>query len=145
SVGMVGGQMLDLLAEGRAVALPELQNIHIHKTGALIRMACLGAATLCQASAEQTRILKRYGEAIGLAFQIMDDLLDEIGDSATMGKTTGSDRRQAKATYPQLLGITQAQEKAQDLIEDALSTMSCFSDQAEPLRLIARFIVSRAC
>ncbi|MBF0157916.1 MAG: polyprenyl synthetase family protein [Magnetococcales bacterium] len=143
--GMVGGQMLDLLAENRSIGLPELQNIHIHKTGAMIRVACLGAATLCNATPEQTRALKRYGEAIGLAFQIMDDLLDEIGDSAVMGKATGSDRRQAKSTYPQLMGVTQAQEKAQDLITDALQMMDCFSDQADPLRLIARFIISRAC
>ncbi len=141
--GMVGGQMMDILSERRAVDLVQLQNIHIHKTGALIRMACVGGARLAGGSSEQVYALKRYGEAIGLAFQIVDDILDEIGDSGTMGKPVGADRKKAKATYPALLGLPQAQQEAQRLVEEAMQWLQPLPQSADPLRFIAQFIVSR--
>ncbi|MBF0370113.1 MAG: polyprenyl synthetase family protein [Magnetococcales bacterium] len=141
--GMVGGQMLDIEAENREVTLVELQNVHIHKTGALIRAACLAGGKLGGGDREQVKRLKRYGEAIGLAFQVMDDILDEVGDSAVMGKSAGSDRARSKATYPHLLGLPQAREEAQFLVDEALSQLQPFSAAADPLRELARFIVSR--
>ncbi|MBF0626095.1 MAG: polyprenyl synthetase family protein [Magnetococcales bacterium] len=143
SAGMVGGQMLDLDAEERAVDLVELQNIHIHKTGALIRAACVAGGQLGGGDAEQIRALKRYGEAIGLSFQITDDILDEVGDARVMGKNTGSDRKKSKATYPFLMGLTRAREEAERLTEAALGFLEPFPAGAEPLRALARFILSR--
>ncbi|MBF0136809.1 MAG: polyprenyl synthetase family protein [Magnetococcales bacterium] len=141
--GMVGGQMLDLEAENRLVDHVELQNIHIHKTGALIRMACVGGARLAGGTPEQIKHLKRYGEAIGLAFQITDDILDEVGDSQLMGKNTGSDRNKSKATYPFLIGLGQARTEAQLLVEEALKSLESFPTAADPLRELARFTISR--
>ncbi|MBF0425546.1 MAG: polyprenyl synthetase family protein [Magnetococcales bacterium] len=141
--GMVGGQMFDLEAENRQVDTVELQNIHIHKTGALIRMACVGGARLAGGTPEQLKRLKRYGEAIGLAFQITDDILDEVGDSQIMGKNTGSDRNKSKATYPFLVGLGQARTEAELLVEEALKSLETFPAAADPLRELARFTVSR--
>ncbi|MBF0153282.1 MAG: polyprenyl synthetase family protein [Magnetococcales bacterium] len=141
--GMVGGQMLDLEAENKMIDPVELQNIHIHKTGALIRMACVGGARLAGGDSEQIKHLKRYGEAIGLAFQIADDILDEIGDSQLMGKNTGSDRSKSKATYPFLIGLGQARTEAQLLVEEALKSLEDFHAAADPLRELARFTISR--
>ncbi|MBF0143087.1 MAG: polyprenyl synthetase family protein [Magnetococcales bacterium] len=142
--GMVGGQMLDLLAEGKETSLAELQNIHIHKTGALIRASCLAGACLGGGDKEAQRRLKRYGETIGLAFQIMDDLLDETGDPAVMGKATGADRNRKKATYPLLMGASQARQEAELLVEEALTTLVPFAEKAEPLRHLARFVLTRS-
>ncbi|MBF0176051.1 MAG: polyprenyl synthetase family protein [Magnetococcales bacterium] len=141
--GMVGGQMLDMEAENRLIDHVELQNIHIHKTGALIRMACVGGARLAGGDTEQIKHLKRYGEAVGLAFQITDDILDEIGDSKLMGKNTGSDRNKSKATYPFLIGLGQARMEAQLLVDEALKSLESFQDAAHPLRDLARFTISR--
>ncbi|MEO5366544.1 MAG: polyprenyl synthetase family protein [Magnetococcus sp. WYHC-3] len=142
--GMVGGQMLDLLAENQSLSLPELQNIHIHKTGALIRSACMGGAILGGGDSDAVRHIKRYGEAIGLAFQIMDDVLDETGDTHTLGKTAGADRARGKTTYPLLLGLPQARQEAAMLIhETALPNLTPFGPAAQPLAGLARFILTR--
>jgi geranylgeranyl diphosphate synthase, type II len=141
--GMVGGQMMDMEAEDKEVELAELQYIHIHKTGALIRSSCLAGAQLGGGDKGQIKKLKRYGEAIGLAFQITDDILDVVGDSQLMGKTTGQDQHHAKATYPALMGLSQAREEAENLIQEALHSLEDFSESAEPLRALARYITDR--
>lgn len=141
--GMVGGQMMDMQAEGRPIELVELQYIHIHKTAALIRTSCLAGARLGGGDDHQVQHLKRYGEAIGLAFQIADDILDVVGDSHQMGKSTGKDQRHHKATYPALMGLSQAREEADSLIQKALLALEDFPPSADPLRALARYITDR--
>ena len=141
--GMVGGQMLDMLGEGQTLTLDGLKNIHRHKTGALIRVSCLAGARLGGGNAGDARRLKFYGEAIGLAFQIMDDILDETGDSRLMGKATGQDRESDKATYPRLVGLEPARREAEHLVDQALENLLPFGSGAEPLRSLARYILTR--
>ncbi|MBF0145528.1 MAG: polyprenyl synthetase family protein [Magnetococcales bacterium] len=141
--GMVGGQMMDLLAEHRKVDLGELRGIHRLKTGALIRCACECGARLGGGTSDQIETLKNYGAAIGLAFQITDDLLDVTGDSQVMGKATGKDEINAKSTYPSLMGIEGARHLAQEQINLALSHLESFSSAADPLRDLARYIIER--
>jgi farnesyl diphosphate synthase len=144
SIGMVGGQALDLESEGRELDLVMLENIHIHKTGALIRasvnMAALARPDLSRPLAEG---IDHYAKCIGLAFQIQDDLLDVEGETAIIGKQSGADAAHAKATYPSLMGLGPAHEAAEDLVTDALESLSGFGEGADPLRWIARYIVSR--
>ena len=144
SIGMVGGQALDLESEGNALDLVMLENIHIHKTGALIRasvqMAALACPDLDPAKAEA---LDHYAKCIGLAFQIQDDLLDVEGNTDVIGKQSGADAAHEKATYPSLMGIGPAHEAANDLIKDALESLSGFGEGANPLRWIASYIISR--
>ena len=146
SRGMVGGQAIDLAAVGQELSLAELENMHIHKTGALIRASVLLGA-LSQPTVEPAMLerLDHYAKCIGLAFQIRDDILDVIGDAATLGKTTGVDRALNKPTYPALLGLDGAREHARMLHEDALASVQPLGPQAEPLRWIASYIVERAC
>ncbi len=141
--GMVGGQMADLLAEGRRVSPEELDFIHRHKTGALITASVVSGAILAGASPEEERALEIYGWAIGRAFQIVDDLLDILGDEKVIGKPVGSDLEKEKATYPSLFGIEASRQKAVELVEEALVALSPFDHRAEPLRDIARYIVER--
>jgi farnesyl diphosphate synthase len=135
---------LDLGSEGSRLDLVMLENIHIHKTGALIRasvqMACLACPEI---EPPQADALDHYAKCIGLAFQIQDDLLDVEGDTAVLGKQSGADAAHEKATYPSLLGIAAAHEAADALIDDALERLEPFAEGAEPLRWIARYIVSR--
>lgn len=145
SRGMAGGQAIDLQAVGRELNLAELENLHIHKTGALIRAAIrLGA--LLEPTADQmlTQRLDHYAKCIGLAFQIRDDILDIEGDTETLGKTKGKDLAQEKPTYPSLLGLTGAKEKAEDLIREALQSLDDFGVEADPLRWIAHYITARS-
>jgi len=144
SRGMAGGQALDLDAEGRELDAVQLENIHIHKTGALIR-AGVRLATLLDDDADPAaaRNLDRYSKCIGLAFQVQDDILDVAGKTAVLGKTQGKDQRQEKATYPGLLGLEAAREKAQLLCREALDTLEGFDTRADPLRWIAQYIVQR--
>ncbi len=145
SRGMAGGQALDMEATNHAspLTLPELENIHIHKTGALIRasvnMACLAADANRQVYAQ----LDHYAKCIGLAFQIRDDILDIESDTGTLGKTGGKDQLQDKATYPALMGLANAKEKADLLAEDALNCLRNFDEKAAPLRQLADYIVHR--
>ena len=141
--GMVGGQMLDMMAENRSISLSDLKTIHDHKTGALIRVACATGAHLGGGTSDQRQRLTTYGEAIGLAFQITDDMLDETGDSRTLGKATGQDRYHAKATYVRLLGLRGAQQEAERQVARALGSLESYADSANPLRLLARFILTR--
>jgi farnesyl diphosphate synthase len=145
SRGMVGGQAIDLAATGRELSLAELENMHIHKTGALIRASVLLGA-LSQPATDPALLerLDRYAKCIGLAFQIRDDILDVVGDTATLGKPQGSDRVLNKPTYPALLGLEGAREHAHLLHQDALASLDAFGDEADPLRWIAAYIVERS-
>ncbi|MBF0186592.1 MAG: polyprenyl synthetase family protein [Magnetococcales bacterium] len=141
--GMVGGQMLDMDAENRTISLEEMQTIHRHKTGALLRFSCVSGARIGHASEDHVNRLKQYGDAIGLAFQIADDILDVVGDTTTLGKPAGSDDRQAKSTYPRLMGLDGARQEAQRQHTIAVEALAPFSNEADPLRAIAAFIVHR--
>ncbi len=142
--GMVGSQAIDIAAEGTQLSLEQLQTMHRHKTGALIRAAVrLGALGCEQLSGEQAAALDRYAEAIGLAFQIRDDILDVEADTETLGKPQGSDEARNKPTYTSLLGLDGAKEKALALHQVALESLQEFGEAAEPLRWISAYIVDR--
>jgi len=144
SRGMVGGQAMDLAAEGEELTLAELESLHIHKTGALIRASVMLGA-LCTRDFDQDRLekLDHYAKCIGLAFQIQDDILDVEGDTAELGKTSGADALLHKATYPGLLGLNESREHADNLVRDALSSLEDFDDRADCLRDIAHYIIER--
>ena len=112
AAGMAGGQMLDLEGEGKKLSEAELTELNAKKTGALLRMACESGAALAGTDAARRMALRRYGEELGIAFQITDDILDVTGDTATLGKTAGHDAEQAKATWPALLGLDEARARA---------------------------------
>jgi geranylgeranyl diphosphate synthase type II len=141
--GMVGGQAMDLIAEGKPTAQQHLEAIHRCKTGALIRAAVRMGAFIGQANDEQLANLTSYAEALGLAFQVADDVLDETGDSQTLGKTAGKDLASQKATYPALLGLERARAYAQDTAKKAVDALRGFGSAAEELRDLARFTVTR--
>lgn len=143
STGMIGGQMVDIESEGREVTFPALEYIHIRKTGALILSAVRCGAILGGADEERLQSLTRYGEAVGLAFQIADDILDVEGSAEAMGKATGGDEKKGKATYPALLGLVESKKRAKELVDRALSAIGGFDGSAEPLRAVARYIVAR--
>lgn len=142
--GMVAGQALDLSAVNRQIQLEQLETMHRHKTGALIEAAvAMGAISSRADIAPFLPSLRRYAQAIGLAFQVQDDILDVISDTATLGKQQGADIELNKPTYVTLLGLDNAQAFAQHLIEDALQALSSFDEKAERLREIAKYIVQR--
>lgn len=144
SRGMVGGQVVDMEAEESPVDLPTLEYIHTHKTGALILASIEIGALLGGATTEQRRALCCFGEAAGLAFQVVDDILDIVADESQLGKDVGSDQQRGKATYPALLGLSGARERAEELHRRALDSLSMFGDSARPLRDIASYIVNRS-
>lgn len=141
--GMVAGQAEDIQAEGIGRNSEKLSFIHAHKTGALITASVRMGAILADAGKRRIAFLTRYGENIGLAFQIIDDILDIRGDSAELGKPTGSDEKKKKLTYPALYGIDPSMRKAEDLVQGALDALADFSHKADPLREIARYILRR--
>ena len=143
SRGMAGGQAIDLASVGKSLTLPELEFMHIHKTGALIRAATLLGAHCGTVSAAQLDKLDRFGKLIGLAFQVVDDVLDCEADTATLGKTAGKDADHAKPTYVSLLGIHDARDMAHRLHREALEALAGFGDAAQRLRELADFIVLR--
>lgn len=144
SRGMAGGQAIDLAAVGRDLNIAELENMHIHKTGALIRASVkLGALSLPGAGKDLLGDLEHYANCIGLAFQIRDDILDVEGDTETLGKPRGSDIAQKKPTYPNLLGLEDAKQAAKELHERALNSLKDLGKEADPLRWIADYIVDR--
>jgi len=144
SQGMVGGQAIDLESVGKKLTLPELENMHIHKTGALIRVA-VQLATLSKPDLDPAVAAKldHYAKCIGLSFQVKDDILDEESDTATLGKTQGKDQENDKPTYPALLGLAGAKEKAQNLHEQALESLANFGDEADVLRELSLYIIQR--
>lgn len=144
SRGMVGGQALDLAAVGRILTEMELEDMHIHKTGALIRASVLlGAYSAPQADEGQVKALDRFAKCIGLAFQVQDDILDVLGDAQTLGKNGGVDAAAGKPTYPSIMGLAAAQAKLQDLYTEALDALAIFGRSADVLRDIAAFTVRR--
>jgi len=143
SRGMAGGQAIDLASVGKQLTLPELEQMHIHKTGALIRAAILLGAHCGNLSQEQLDKLDRYGKCIGLAFQVVDDVLDNEADTATLGKTAGKDAHNDKPTYVTLLGVSDAKKMAQELHQEALRAVLGFGDKARRLNELANFIVMR--
>ncbi|ADH85730.1 polyprenyl synthetase family protein [Desulfurivibrio alkaliphilus] len=142
-MGMVGGQVLDIEAEGRQIELEQLQQIHRCKTGALITVAVQSGAIGGGADRRQYEALTSYGEQIGLAFQIVDDLLNVTGDSTTLGKAAGSDAARGKATYPALLGLEATRRQADEAVAGAITALNGFGEEAEPLRELARYIAAR--
>ncbi len=143
SRGMAGGQAIDLASVGKQLTLPELEQMHIHKTGALIRAAILLGAYCGNLDQPQLDKLDRYGKCIGLAFQVVDDVLDSEADTATLGKTAGKDANNDKPTYVTLLGVQAARKMAAELHGDALDALAEFGVAAQRLRELADFIVKR--
>jgi len=142
--GMVSGQAIDFEAVGRRLSLQDMQTMHSLKTGALIRASVqLGALAAEQASPARLTALAHYADCIGLAFQVQDDILDVVSDTATLGKTQGADLALNKPTYVSLLGLDAARAKAQDLCDAAHAALSEFDARADALRQIARYIVDR--
>ena len=141
--GMCGGQVEDILCEGQTVSAEQLRFIHTHKTGALIRASVLSGALLMGADKPICDALDAYSRALGLAFQIADDLLDETESTEQMGKPAGSDRAHGKATYPALFGIDAARAHAQHAMQEAIDALQPFDTRAGPLRWLATFAVER--
>ena len=141
--GMVGGQVVDIESEGKTIAPEMLDYIHLHKTAALIRVALRVGAVLAGGRPETVHAISRAGEALGLAFQIVDDILDVEGNLAELGKTAGSDVRKQKATYPSLHGLPASKARARDLIEEAKRLLMPLGPAAEPIRALADFVLER--
>jgi geranylgeranyl diphosphate synthase type II len=141
---MVGGQVVDMEAERKKdLDIATIQYIHTHKTGALIRASVKCGAILGGAEERDLASIVRYGESIGLAFQIADDILDIEGNSAELGKNAGSDQSRGKATYPSVVGLAESKSQAIELLDIALESIESFGAGAEPLRQIARYIIER--
>ncbi|MBX7221101.1 MAG: polyprenyl synthetase family protein [Blastocatellia bacterium] len=141
--GMIGGQMADIAAEGKAVDAETLAYIHRSKTGALIRAAVVSGGLMAGASEAEIATLRRYAECIGLAFQIADDILDVTSTAEALGKTPGKDVAAGKATYPALFGLEASRVKAQALVDEAVALVEPLGRQKEILVALARFIVER--
>ncbi len=143
TAGMVGGQVVDIQSEGSAASADTLEYIHTHKTGALIRAALRSGAILAGAPDAALAALTVYGERIGLAFQVVDDILDVEGSLETLGKTAGSDRRKKKVTYPDFHGLDRSWARASALIREAHAALDDLGPVAEPLRALAEFVLNR--
>ncbi len=145
SGGMAGGQAIDLAAVGKTLTLTELEFMHARKTGALIRASVLIAAALQPAlDARAREALARYGARIGLAFQIHDDVLDEAGLTETLGKRSGADRARSKPTFPSVVGLERSREMARTLQQEAVAALGPFGPEADPLRWLAEYLVTRS-
>ena len=144
SVGMAGGQAIDLASVGLSLDLQQLENMHMHKTGALIRASVqLGAPCSEGVDNERYAQVSRYADCIGLAFQVQDDILDIESDTETLGKPQGSDQARNKPTYPNLLGLDGARDTAKRLHDEAVQCLESFEESADTLRTIADYIVQR--
>lgn len=144
SIGMTGGQAMDLAAEGKSLTASEIEHMYALKTGALIHASVAAAALLVDdLSADRTSAIDAFGRTIGVAFQIKDDILDVEGETEVIGKRSGADQRLGKATYPGLVGIDEARSRCDSLLRSALEQLDDFGDDAESLRWLARFIVER--
>ncbi len=141
--GMIGGQVIDVRSEGMPVDEDTLHYIHTHKTGALIVASMVAGALLAGAEKEARESLARFGRSVGLAFQIVDDILDVEGDKSAIGKSTGGDALRGKITFPALYGLEESRKKARLLVEEALSALSGFDERATPLRMLAKHIMER--
>ncbi len=143
SRGMAGGQAIDLASTGKALELPELEFMHIHKTGALIRAAVVLGALCGTLDAHARAQLERFAKFIGLAFQVVDDVLDAEASTATLGKTAGKDAKQGKSTYVSALGAARAKAFAEELRAESHAALACFGERALRLRQLADFVVLR--
>lgn len=141
--GMVGGQALDIFSENIEPDKDTLNFIHLHKTAALITASVRMGAILANIKEKKLKALTEYGTGIGLAFQIIDDILDIEGNAEELGKTAGSDIKMKKMTYPALCGTEKSRQKAKDLIADAIDSLKIFSSEADQLRKIARYLLKR--
>jgi geranylgeranyl diphosphate synthase type II len=142
-LGMVGGQVVDMESEGREIDLPTLEYIHTHKTGALIRASVRVGAIYAKASEKRLKALTRYGELTGLAFQIVDDILDITGKREEIGKDVGSDLKKAKRTFPSFYGLEESRLRANEVAGKAIHSLRDFDRKADPLRELAKYIVNR--
>jgi len=143
SQGMVGGQYLDIASEEKKISFEQLRTIHRSKTGALITAAVRMGALGAQADQDRLEALTCYGDAVGLAFQIVDDLLDITATTEQLGKTAGTDIRQGKATYPAFFGEEKTRALAKEAVESAQDALASFDERAEPLRALAQYIFQR--
>ena len=144
AAGLVGGQVLDLESEGKSdITAETLSFIHTHKTGALLEASVISGAILANAPQEDITRLSQYAKNIGLAFQIIDDILDITATDEQLGKTAGKDLEAKKATYPSLWGLEKSRFKAQELVDNAIAQLSVYDAKAEPLRAVANYIVTR--
>ncbi len=143
TAGMIGGQVVDIQSEGQAVEAEVLEYIHTRKTGALIRAAVRTGALLAGAAPEPLAALTTFGERLGLAFQIVDDILDVEGSLEALGKTAGSDRRKKKATFPDLYGVPASRTRAAALIAEAKAALAPLGPPGEPLAALADYILER--
>lgn len=142
--GMAGGQAIDLAAQGQQLDIEQVEDMHARKTGAVIRVSVLMAAECVpQLDAHLYAALNHFATAIGLAFQIQDDLLDVLGDASTLGKATGADRERDKPTHPSIIGIEASQERVNLLHREALDALEPFAERAAPLRSLANWLLSR--
>ncbi len=141
--GLVGGQVVDLESEGKDVDLTTLEYIHLHKTGALLRACVVCGALVGGASTELLEALRVYARGIGLAFQIIDDILDVTASSEVLGKTAGKDLTADKTTYPKLLGLEESRQRADALVGEAKGALAPWSERAQPLLALADYITSR--
>lgn len=141
--GMIGGQCMDVLSEGTGGDEPLLSYIHRHKTADLLIAPVVAGGLLCGAEPSRISALEAYGRNVGLAFQIVDDLLDVEGDAGVMGKSTGADAARGKLTWPALLGVDASRQKARALQEEALAALQCFGPASNELQAMAKRLISR--
>lgn len=141
--GIVGGQSLDILSEGRQVSFEELKNIHKYKTGVFFEYALLSGALLGNAEKRQIEAIQKFGEKFGLAFQICDDILDETSTADEMGKTTGKDKNAQKATYVTILGLNEAKKKLEELILDCCDILKCEKINSDILEKVAKSMLDK--
>lgn len=141
--GMVGGQVVDISYEGKDPEPAVVEYIHTHKTGAMIAASVTAGTILAGGSEEESKSINRYGQQVGLAFQIADDILNIEGDRRAMGKEIGSDKVRGKITYPSVFGITESKTIQKRLIKQAIESLNRFDKRAEPLRELARYIINR--
>ena len=141
--GMVGGQVADMELSRKQATLDDVRAVHRRKTGALIQASTTIGGIIGGGGDQQIEALRQYGEAIGMAFQIQDDILDVIGDTHKTGKSGGSDERNEKATYPRLVGPERAKEMATEAVERGIAALASFDSSADHLRRIAKFIIER--
>ena len=141
--GMVGGQVVDMESEGKDIDFPTLEYIHTHKTGALIRASVRVGALYARAGKRHFTALTRYGEMVGLAFQIADDILDITGKQEEIGKDVGSDIKKGKKTFPSFYGLEESRRRAVEVVDKAITALKDFDRKADPLRELAKYIINR--
>jgi geranylgeranyl diphosphate synthase type II len=142
--GMVGGQVADMGSEGKDIDFPTLEYIHTHKTGALIRASVRVGALYARAGKRQFTALTHYGEMVGLAFQIADDILDITGKQEEIGKDVGSDIKKGKKTFPSFYGLEESRRRAVEVVDKAVIALKDFDRKADSLRELAKYIINRA-